>query len=91
MRLWIDNVLIIDQWTSLANATQFASYTFDSVNNYNLYDLQLEWKRTASSADGASAVLKDSIDSSVFSDITSDRLYFQDTISGSPYAVSVSC
>jgi len=39
----------------------------------------------------APTALQDSNDNSVFSDVTSDRLYYQEMISGSPYAVSVSC
>ena len=55
-----------------------------------LYDVQVEWYRKASSA-STTAELKDSFDNTVFSTITSDRLYYQEEISGSPYAVSVSC
>jgi len=88
VRLWIDNVLIIDQWTSLANVTQSAAYTFDSTDH--LYDVHLEWKREAGGDSTTTAALKDSSDNSVFADITSDRLYYQEEISGSPYAVSVS-
>lgn len=88
VKLWVDNVLIIDQWTSLANVTQSAAYTFDSTDH--LYDVHLEWKREAGGDSTTTAALKDSSDNSVFADITSDRLYYQEEISGSPYAVSVS-
>ena len=90
VKLWIDNVLIIDQWTSLANATSYttAGRNLDIVDA--LYDVQVEWYRKAGSA-STTAELKDSFDNTVFSTITSDRLYYQEEISGSPYAVSVSC
>jgi len=88
VKLWVDNVLIIDQWTSLANATQSAAYTFDNANG--LYDVHLEWKREPGATSTTTAALKDSSDNSAFADITSDRLYYQEEISGSPYAVSVS-
>jgi hypothetical protein len=90
VRLWIDNVLIIDQWTSLATTltSKSAGRTIDIVDA--LYDVQVEYYRKAGSA-STSAELKDSNDNTVFSSITSDRLYYQEKISGSPYAVSVSC
>ena len=90
VRLWIDNVLIIDQWTSLATTmtSKSAGRSLDIVDA--LYDVQVEYYRKAGSA-STSAELKDSNDNTVFSSITSDRLYYQEKISGSPYAVSVSC
>jgi len=88
VKLWIDNVLIIDQWTSLTNATAVGGRNLDIIDN--LYDVQVEWMRKSGSS-SATAVLQDSSDNSAFADITSDRLYYQETISGSPYAVSVSC
>merc|ERR1712216_170531 len=86
VKLWIDNVLIIDQWTSLANATSYttAGGNLDIVDA--LYDVQVEWYRKAGSNASTTAELKDSFDNTVFSTITSDRLYYQEEISGSPYA-----
>uniref|UniRef100_A0A7S0EWB6 PA14 domain-containing protein n=1 Tax=Hanusia phi TaxID=3032 RepID=A0A7S0EWB6_9CRYP len=88
VRLWIDNVLIIDQWSSLDQNSTNASYVFDSIGE--LYDIQLDWKRAADSP-ATFVNLQDSEDEVTYSDIPSSRLYVQEFISGSPYYVSVSC
>eukprot|EP00961_Rhodomonas_salina_P112023 1507814-Rhodomonas_salina.1 len=51
VKLWVDNRLIIDQWSSLAEVNATAAFAFDAVDA--LYDVQMEWKRMS----GASATL----------------------------------
>ena len=90
LRLWVDNKLIVDQWTSMDTAAaQSAAYTFDSATG--LYDVHVEWYRTTGALAAATPVLKDSTDNAAFTAIPTGRLYYQEELSGSPYAVSVSC
>eukprot|EP00960_Hanusia_phi_P062334 765116-Hanusia_phi.AAC.3 len=85
VRLWLDNKLIIDQWTSLDNTLPSGGYIFDSVDG--TYDIAAEYWSEGSSA-GAIEVL-DGSSTSTFSTIPSTRLYFTQDLSGSPYAVTV--
>jgi hypothetical protein len=44
VKLWIDNSLIIDQWTSIASTSPSGTISFPSAAD-NLYDVQMEYKR----------------------------------------------
>ena len=46
VRLWIDNVLLIDQWLSLASITPSSTITLSSVTAY--YDLKVEYQEVSS-------------------------------------------
>ena len=88
MRLWIDNKLIVDQWTSLDYAAPTGSYLFDSSSG--IYDVRAEIYRKSGVNDDKKVSIQDSSDGSTFTDVPTDRLYFSETLSGSPYAVTVS-
>jgi len=66
-----------------------AAYTFDAVDK--LYDVQLEYKRESGAQDSKTPQFKDSTDNTAYNDVPSTKLYKQNELSGSPYAVSVSC
>jgi hypothetical protein len=66
-----------------------AAYTFDAVDK--LYDVQLEYKRESGAQASKTPQFKDSTDNTAYNDVPSTRLYKQNELSGSPYAVSVSC
>ena len=88
MRLWIDNKLIVDQWTSLDYAAPTGSYLFDSSSG--IYDVHAEvWRQSGVTTD-KSVSIQDGSDGNTFTDVPTDRLYFSETLSGSPYAVTVS-
>ena len=86
VKLWIDNKLIIEQWISLADASPSGTYLFDSSNG--IYDFHTEIFRN----DGGSQTpqFEDSTSTSFGTAMPTARLYFQDKVSGSPYAVTVS-
>jgi len=48
VKLWLDNVLVIDQWTSLSGCLPSATMAF-SGSATMLYDLQMEYKRLQNS------------------------------------------
>jgi len=87
VRLWVDNKLIIDQWSSLLVAAPTGGYLFDSAAG--IYDFHAEFYRQVATAAVSPAVV-DGPTSAPASAITTDRLYFVATLSGSPYAVTVS-
>jgi len=61
VRLWIDNVLLIDQWASIATLTPTGAMQLgDAGTSRSLYDLQLEFKgaSNASSAVESDMALK---------------------------------
>ena len=66
-----------------------AAYTFDAVDK--LYDVQLEYKRESGAQASKTPQFKDSTDNTAYNDVPSTKLYKQNELSGSPYAVSVSC
>ena len=88
MRLWIDNKLIVDQWTSLSSGAPTGSYLFDSSSG--IYDVHAEIYRKSGVNDDKEVSIRDGSDGSTFTDVPTDRLYFSETLSGSPYAVTVS-
>ena len=88
VRLWIDNKLVVDQWTSLAAAAPTGSYLFDSSSG--IYDVHAEVWRQSGVTNVELVSIQDGSDGSTFADVPTDRLYFSETLSGSPYAVTVS-
>jgi hypothetical protein len=46
VKLWIDNKLIIDQWTSISSLTPTGSYLFDSSTG--IYDIHAEFLKEKS-------------------------------------------
>jgi hypothetical protein len=88
VKLWVDNKLVIDQWSSLANVAPTAGYLFDST--IGIYDIHVEYFRTASVSAIATPVLLESTSSSSYTPIPTGRLYAPENLSGSPYAVVVS-
>jgi hypothetical protein len=55
VRLWIDNSLIIDQWTSIATTAPSGTISFPSAAD-NLYDVQMEYRRYAATTHAAPAL-----------------------------------
>merc|ERR1711966_41413 len=88
VRLWIDNKLIVDQWTSLDYAAPTGSYLFDSSSG--IYDVHAEIYRKSGENTPKSVSIQDAPADSGYSDVPTQRLYFSETLSGSPYAVTVS-
>merc|ERR1712216_598022 len=91
VRLWVDNKLIIDQWTSLKVAEPTGGYLFDSASG--IYDIHAEILRTKDTTEADTVAVKDGATAggAGWGDtIATDYLYFTETISGSPYAVTVS-
>lgn len=88
VRLWVDNKLIIDQWTSLSVAAPTGGYLFDSSSG--IYDIHAVLIRDKLQDAASTASVKDGATSTPNSVIASDNLYFTETLSGSPYAVTVS-
>jgi len=88
VRLWIDNKLIVDQWTSLSSGAPTGSYLFDSSSG--IYDVHAEIYRKSGENTAKSVSIQDGSDGSNWADVPTDRLYFSETLSGSPYAVTVS-
>ena len=88
VRLWIDNKLVVDSWTSLAAAAPTGSYLFDSSSG--IYDVHAEIWRKSTLTTASSVSIQDGSDGSTWADVPTDRLYFSETLSGSPYAVTVS-
>jgi hypothetical protein len=87
VKLWVDNKLVIDQWSSLATTAPTAGYLFDSTSG--IYDIHVEYFRKEGSS-VAQPILKEGTSSSAFSTISTGRLYAPENLSGSPYAVVVS-
>jgi len=53
IKLWVDNKVVIDQWASLASTTPSGTIAFASASG-ELYDIQVDYVRAASSAYGPS-------------------------------------
>ena len=88
VRLWVDNKLIIDQWTSLAVAAPTGGYLFDSSSG--IYDIHAEFFRLEGETTAKSIDVQDGSAAGTYSTITTDKLFFTEKLSGSPYAVTVS-
>lgn len=88
VKLWVDNKLVIDQWSSLAMTAPTSGYLFDSTSG--IYDIHVEYFRTVPNSGSATPVLKEGTTSSVFEAIPTTRIYAPENLSGSPYAVVVS-
>ena len=88
VKLWVDNKLVIDQWSSLATTAPSAGYLFDSTSG--IYDIHLEYFRTVASSASALPKLQEGTSSSAYSQISTSRLFSSENLSGSPYAVIVS-
>mmetsp|Transcript_34887 Transcript_34887/g.82189 ORF Transcript_34887/g.82189 Transcript_34887/m.82189 type:complete len:5981 (-) Transcript_34887:63-18005(-) len=88
VKLWVDNKIIIDQWTSLAIDQPTGSYLFDTSSG--VYDIHAEWGRPAAATTSSTPSVQDGTAAGTYSAITTDRLYVRETVSGSPYAVTVS-
>lgn len=81
VRLWVDNSLVVDSWTSANPISQTASISFAAITYYDImieytqdtggWGFQLEWTHGG----GASLV------------VTSDKMYTYYNISGSPQPV----
>ena len=88
VRLWVDNKLIIDQWTSLAVAAPTGGYLFDSSSG--IYDIHAELFRLSTGVTNGVAKVEDGSAAGTYTAIPTDKLFFTETLSGSPYAVTVS-
>ena len=88
VRLWIDNKLIVDQWTSLSSGAPTGSYLFDSSSG--IYDVHAEIYRKSGVNDEKEVSIQDGSDGNTWNHVPTTRLYFSETLSGSPYAVTVS-
>lgn len=102
-RLWLDNNLVIDQWTSLAHATPSAVFKFPMI--HRRYDVNVEWFRSNTTNVSSSPELLECnvaskwIDcpacqlvydcSSELSRIGTSRLFFSYSLLGSPIEVTV--
>ena len=80
--------LIIDQWTSLKVDAPTGVYLFDSASG--IYDIHAEILRTKATDSDDTVSVKDGATNTAGDTIATDYLYFTETISGSPYAVTVS-
>jgi hypothetical protein len=85
LRLWVDNVLIIDQWTSLYETVQSGTVLFSIGKHY--YDLLLEYKNT--NASGPSAVslswTSNGIITVPLAKIPGSSYFIREDIAGSPF------
>jgi hypothetical protein len=88
VKLWVDNKLVIDQWSSLAMTAPTAGYLFDSTSG--IYDIHVEYFRPVTGSPSAIPVLREGTSSSIFAAIPTTRIYAPENLSGSPYAVVVS-
>jgi hypothetical protein len=88
VRLWVDNKLIVDQWTSLDLAAPTGSYLFDSATG--IYDVHAEIFSKKTRAAASTVSIQDGNVEGTYADVAATRLYFTETLSGSPYAVTVS-
>jgi hypothetical protein len=88
VRLWVDNKLIVDQWTSLSHAAPTGSYLFDSATG--IYDVHAEIFSKKARAAASDVSIQDGNVEGTYADVATTRLYFTETLSGSPYAVTVS-
>jgi len=74
VRLWIDNKLVVDSWTSLAAAAPTGSYLFDSSSG--IYDVHAEvWRKSGLTTDSLVSI-QDGSDGSTWANVPSDRLLF---------------
>jgi hypothetical protein len=81
VKLWVDNSLLIDQWSSLASTTPQSVVPSLSVDQ--LYDVQVEYKNVAGGAtDGSRLALGWAYTGAGFSVVPSTKLYPSHPISG---------
>jgi len=92
VRLWVDNKLIIDQWTSLAadpaTTAPTGGYLFDSVSG--VFDIHAEFLRGGETNGFDLEVKEGTLSGTIGTSIVTTRLFTVENLSGSPYAVTVS-
>jgi len=82
VKLWVDNSLLIDQWSSLASTSRTAM-RLDLIAN-QLYDIKLEFKNVVSgTSDGSNLKLSWGWNGQPSIPVPSDKLYSSHRISGS--------
>ena len=88
VKLWIDNKLIIDQWTSLDVSSPSGSATFGKPDG--LADVFAEYQRLAADViSSAPILLSDTGQDGTFQPIHSMRLYRVESLQGSPSYLNV--
>jgi hypothetical protein len=88
VQLWVDNSLIINQWTSISSTEPSGTFLFTSANA--LYDIKLEYKTMGGDTDSQFSLMWKSDEATYTSAyrvdkalIRSDRLYVAEDITGS--------
>ena len=73
VRLWLDNSLVVDQWSSLATTRPTGTLQFDNANG--LYDIKLEYKQDGGVDEEPQIMLLYSYPAQAEITIPSSRLY----------------
>ena len=88
IKLWVDNSLIIDQWSSFATSTPTAVRYW--LNPNQLYDIKVEYKNVlAGTADGSTFRLKWAYGTQAAATIPSNKLFSAHLISANPTRVTI--
>jgi len=94
VRLWVDNSLIIDSWTSLSGTETSGTYLFALANDF--YDITIEFAAQPPGTSSTGLTLKWENDNNMGGNPTSkgvvrtDRLFQNYEIYGSPFTTIVS-
>jgi hypothetical protein len=88
VKLWVDNKLLIDQWSSLAVSSPSASAIFGQA--HTILDIFAEYQRLSSDViSSAPVLLSDTGQDGTFQPIHSMRLFFAESLQGSPSYINV--
>ena len=88
VRLWVDNIVILDQWISLSFTNPSGTIWLGTAHSY--YSLRLDYKQTNTSSSSATKLLWNSGLPSLDGVIPSSRLYSQKlTLGDDPFQISV--
>ena len=87
VQLWIDNIIIIDQWTSLGNTKLTALMPFDIGGNF--YEISLKFTRASNSPPVTSLFIEWAAINSSTTSIASFALYSASMLADFPLPVTV--
>jgi hypothetical protein len=89
VRLWVDNMLVIDQWASLGATVLDGVISLDSVDD--LYEIRLDYARagTSTSAQGVKMQWASAGAGGALSVVPSDHLYQASPLNGMPIPLRV--
>eukprot|EP00960_Hanusia_phi_P015712 462786-Hanusia_phi.AAC.1 len=85
LRVWIDNIIVVDQWNSLQSLQSHLNYTFKSTS---IYFLEADYS-TSDVSSGLSLRWKNALLAEPFVSIPSNNLYLAYPIDASPYQTTV--